>query len=1258
MEAGDGHVDRPDPIAIGAIRPSVEDAAWTVLLVDDEPGQRRLFDIDLRRGGVDAALVFAGSATEAMDRLTEQRVDLVVLDLGLPDATGLEALHMVRAGAPSVPVVVLTGLDDAEVGLRAVREGAQDYLVKGEIRPAELARVVKFSIERHELTRQVMAAATERSVLTRLEARARDSGDLGGFLGAVVALVEEAFPRVRARITVDAADDVVVRPSGEERFPDAWQVTAVPVRGESVSGRLTVAAPPPGLIDGQERNLLDRVAQVVADFVDARVVADDLSRRTRQLLALHGIARTLALGEDLAPTLRDVADLLVGAIGADSGVRVVVELQGETAAAGAGAGAGLQLTRPILVAGQRLGELLVVADREEEWLDEDELVVGQVADLLALWVSQRTAAEQHLEAERQADHERRRFRALFDESLDGIVLLAASGRFVEANRAFCRLVGRSRDELLEMGAASLATSFVDPAALDGAVAQLRHAGEARGVVALDRPDGTRVEVEYVMVSGVLGDLTLAIARDVTEQRRAQRSLLASERQFRTLAEQAVEGIFRVRLLPHRSYEYVNPALETITGFSAEEITADDLLLRSRTHPDDATDDVEAPPRTIRFQRADGDWRWLELRQTALQDDQGAITAVQGVVLDVTDRVAHNEALEVALLREQQATEELRELSVMKDTFLRAVSHELRTPLTAIKGFAATLRQHGERLSPTQLADMLTRLDVQASRLDTLLGDLLDIDRLTAGAVLTVDRQELDLAELVADVADHVALGHRVLHLELEPTPASVERRYVERLVHNLVANAAKHTPEGTTIWVTTSVGPDGSAVLTVDDDGPGFDPAIRDRATAPFVQGAAMGASPRPGTGIGLSLVQQFVRLHDGTLEISEAPAGGARIRVVLPRAVATDTGTATATAPGPAAPAAPIDPDAGQRTSKRALVAVSRSIETLALRLGQQGDPVLLLGLFQEPEYAALSRSLYDAVGAHGDVLVGHVATGSEAGRPGLALSRDNPLAEEWTVLLVSRRVCAALVARDEGIVGPGRTIEDARLFVAQMSTDPETVAAHLRRVVDLASDSLGPQDRDRVLAAADRVDPAADALDGVTSQRLREAWAEVVRRSELLQENEPLAMTDPLTGAYTPEFLSSYLALSSPRPRVGSRAPAIATIAFATGTPDRGRQLDTAALDFARIVRHHAGPGALLVREAADAWVLLLPGTTLDEAEELTRLILAATARLPRDAAGRRRGVAAAVAVYAAGSVDLDELRAARNRAGRGTEGLLVLR
>src|SRR5829696_6192846 len=292
-----------------------------------------------------------------------------------------------------------------------------------------------------------------------------------------------------------------------------------------------------------------------------------------------------------------------------------------------------------------------------------------------------------------------------------------------------------------------------------------------------------------------------------------------------------------------------------------------------------------------------DGRIYDLAISALPESQRQPGGHLVVARDVTERrqveeklcaalnaelVATNR-LAVSLDRERAAAEHLRTLDELKSGFLQAVSHDLRTPLASVLGISLTLQRGRGLLSPADTDDLLGRLAANARRLDRILTGLLDLDKLDRG-IVELRREPVDLASLVAGVVSEASdeLGAHPVNLELLPIQVLADAAKVERVVENLLANAARHTEPGTPIWV--RVGPlQREALLCVDDAGPGIPADQRESIFRPFQRGG--GATYAPGSGVGLALVAQIVSLHDGQAWVEDRAGGGASFRVLLPAA-------------------------------------------------------------------------------------------------------------------------------------------------------------------------------------------------------------------------------------------------------------------------------------------------------------------------------------------------------------------------------------
>lgn len=234
----------------------------------------------------------------------------------------------------------------------------------------------------------------------------------------------------------------------------------------------------------------------------------------------------------------------------------------------------------------------------------------------------------------------------------------------------------------------------------------------------------------------------------------------------------------------------------------------------------------------------------------------------------------------AYAEEHEVVERLRALDEMKNSFLSALSHELRTPVTAILGLARTIEYDYDRLSSEEIREFTRRIAGKASKLDRLLNDLLDLDRLRHG-MLEPARRSGNIADLVRHVIDELEIPERArIHLDLKDVLIAIDHPQAERIIENLVMNALTHTPDDSPVWIQTCEQTQG-VLLTVDDAGPGVPPHLRTAIFEPFRQADVNAHAP--GVGIGLSLVARFADIHGGRAWVEDRPGGGASFRVFLP---------------------------------------------------------------------------------------------------------------------------------------------------------------------------------------------------------------------------------------------------------------------------------------------------------------------------------------------------------------------------------------
>jgi signal transduction histidine kinase len=220
----------------------------------------------------------------------------------------------------------------------------------------------------------------------------------------------------------------------------------------------------------------------------------------------------------------------------------------------------------------------------------------------------------------------------------------------------------------------------------------------------------------------------------------------------------------------------------------------------------------------------------------------------------------------------------------RSDLVATVAHELRSPLTGVKGFVASLISRWDRLSDANKRLMLGTVNSDADRLTRLIDELLDVARIDTGR-LSLHRRPLEFAPAVNRVLESVRAGTgrgREIVFEVDgdlPTVDADEDKFLQ-VVTNLVENAVRHG-EGV-VRLSAAPIPRGDpfpgVVMHVDDEGEGIPPTIRSRVFTKYWK-----HGPRGGSGLGLYIVHGLVRAHGGTVEIGDAPGGGARITVMWP---------------------------------------------------------------------------------------------------------------------------------------------------------------------------------------------------------------------------------------------------------------------------------------------------------------------------------------------------------------------------------------
>jgi K+-sensing histidine kinase KdpD len=244
-----------------------------------------------------------------------------------------------------------------------------------------------------------------------------------------------------------------------------------------------------------------------------------------------------------------------------------------------------------------------------------------------------------------------------------------------------------------------------------------------------------------------------------------------------------------------------------------------------------------------------------------------------------EREAESRTLYERLGREADRTQVLEQIDEQRAALLRSVSHDLRTPLATIRAVATDLRD-GVVYDDETRVELLSSVCDEAERLDRLVGNLLSMSRIEAGA-LKPDRQAVDIDELVADRVRRLRrLFDKVrLQVDVAPDLPLVDGDYtqLDQVLTNLMENAARHAPQGSIVRVEARLR-GGVVEVRVADEGIGVPPYLSARIFEPFRREEGSRSS-----GVGLAICKAIVEAHGGSIGIEDTPGGGATFAFTLP---------------------------------------------------------------------------------------------------------------------------------------------------------------------------------------------------------------------------------------------------------------------------------------------------------------------------------------------------------------------------------------
>ena len=484
---------------------------------------------------------------------------------------------------------------------------------------------------------------------------------------------------------------------------------------------------------------------------------------------------------------------------------------------------------------------------------------------------------------------RNRLQAVLDAATEvSIIATALDGTILLFNRGAERMLGYRADEMVglctpekihlrsevEQRGRELSEQFGRPIAGYDAFVELARRGiaeEREWTYCTKGGDQLTVSLVVTPVLGADGDISgfLGLARNVTQQKRAESALRTSEETLRSIVTNSLSGLVTV---DERGFvTSFNPAARRIFGYDAADsisgLHVSALIPLEWLGPDGSL--RQAHQRAIgrvterTGRRKNGDVFPIELALFEFRTASGRQFA--GHVVDISGR---------------------REVERLKQEFISTVSHELRTPLTSMLGSLDLLLAGvlGE-LTP-DASELIEIAQRNAARLIALINDILDLDRLESGR-LQMHAQRVRLRDIgrtaVEAVSSFAAREGIVIDLRLPDVEVFADEGRICQVLVNLVSNAIKFSPRASRVTVDASVA-DTMATISVIDHGRGIPSAFLGRIFERFEQVEAGDARKNSGSGLGLAICRLIVEQHGGTIGVESTEGEGSRFWFTLPR--------------------------------------------------------------------------------------------------------------------------------------------------------------------------------------------------------------------------------------------------------------------------------------------------------------------------------------------------------------------------------------
>lgn len=550
----------------------------------------------------------------------------------------------------------------------------------------------------------------------------------------------------------------------------------------------------------------------------------------------------------------------------------------------------------------------------KDYVVKDSLFYDFLPSVVSNTVSRIVTEKKLIASEEALKETNKRYYELFENSQDAIYLSTVEGKFIDFNKSLIRLLGYTRDELMNLNTAILydnpdyrkiyqyemnTKGYIN----DFEVKFRRKSGEAINCLVAAAP----IRDSKDQIIGYHG-----IMHDVSLRKKTEDELRKSEENYRNLFNRVPVGVYRTT--PDGTFVDINPALLKIFGANSinelKQKNANDFFVDAKERKkwqDVLNREGIAVNYEFRLKNSFDEIKWLKDSARAILDVNGVVQYYEGVIEDITEKrlaeeemqklisdlMKSKETIEKQLqelnylnIQLQTSEEELKKTNAAKDKFFSIIAHDLRSPFAGLLGLTKMISDDILQLTKDEILEMALAMNQSAVFIYDLLENLLHWSRVQGG-IIEYNEEKINVLNIVQDNITLLINTAQQKNINLSSNIKDdlfvlFDKNILNTILRNLAANAIKFTYPGGTVQISAKALTD-KIQFTVEDNGVGIDKTKLDMIFRIDKQFTSLGTSKEKGTGLGLVLCKDLIEKFGGEIWVESELGVGSKFFFTIP---------------------------------------------------------------------------------------------------------------------------------------------------------------------------------------------------------------------------------------------------------------------------------------------------------------------------------------------------------------------------------------